>query len=265
MRYLILPVLLLAIGCGHQSSPMAEKVSMMGRPAADEAAGKFEGRGEFAAGGKVAEADKPADRRKMVYKATLHLVVEDFARTRTAVTEQVSKAGGHIENHSVDRSYGDRVQGDWILRVPVARFEPTLKALRDLGVPEFEQIDATDRTAQHVDLTARLKSQQALEARLIKLLDDRTDDLKTIIEVETKLASVRQTIEQIQGMLRTLNDQIALTTITLKAREQQNYTPPQAPTFATQISATFGNSIAALTTIGKAIVLCIVALTSVQR
>lgn len=197
--------------------------------------------------------------RKIVYKAELNLVVEDFAAAKSAVAKEVASVGGHIEQHSVDRSYGDQVTGQWILRTPVSEFESVLQSLRDLGVPEFEQINATDKTAQHVDLTARIASQQTLEQRLLTLLGEKADDLKSIIELETKLSEVRRQIETLQATLRVLDDQIAMTTITLQAREEKNYTPPQAPTFAAQISSVFGVSVGAMLEAGKSLVLLLVA------
>lgn len=250
MRYSLLIVVLLLVGCGEQQGAFSSYDSAAEAPQTAESTTRS---------AEPSEVTK-TDNRKMVYKASLHLVVEDFSKTRQAVAAEVKRANGNIENHSVDRSYGDRVSGDWILRVPVESFESTLEALRNLGVPEFEQINAEDNTAEHVDLTARIKSQKMLEERLLKLLEERTDDLKTVIEVETKLSTVRQSIEQLEGYLRTLDQQIALTTITLKAREEKNYTPPQAPTFAAQIAATFSESIDVLTALGKALVLGVVAL-----
>jgi len=54
-----------------------------------------------------------------------------------------------------------------------------------------------------------------------------------------------------EAAMRTLNNQIAMTTVTITAREQQDYTPPQAPTFTQRISQSWGNSLEALRRFGE--------------
>ena len=64
-----------------------------------------------------------------------------------------------------------------------------------------------------------------------------------------------------QGRLRYLTDRVALTTVELAAHERQDYKPPEAPTFAAQISQTFFDSLTGLRQLGEALVLIVVALT----
>ncbi|HUE74637.1 MAG TPA: DUF4349 domain-containing protein [Pirellulaceae bacterium] len=204
-------------------------------------------------------AGTQAAERKIIYKATLWLTVEDFAATEKAITELVKQSGGYVSQFREDRSYGSLRGGQWIVRVPVARFDSVLDGASKLGVPTHREVEAEDITEEHVDLSARLKSKQGIEARLLELVKTKTGEVKDIVAVETELGRVREEIERVEGRLRFLADRVALTTITIHAHEQRGYRPQEA-TLMGKIAGTFWNSIDGMRTVAEAALLAAVAL-----
>jgi hypothetical protein len=219
------------------------------------------GQGQPAANQGDAPADQPAAERKIIYTATITLVVEDFSKTESAVLELVQRFGGYVAASHVDRTQGDRRSGNWTVRVPVERFNAFLAAAADLGVPENQVTQAQDVSEEFVDLEARLKNKREIERRIVKLLEDRSGDIKDVIAVESELGRVREEIERMEGRLRYLTNRTALTTVTINAREERDYVPPQAPTFTAQIGQTWTGSVDALKSAGKAVTLTAVAIT----
>lgn len=209
----------------------------------------------------AAPADQAAMERKIIYTAELTLVVEDFSKTESAVPALVSRFGGYISASHVDRTQGDRRSGSWTVRIPVDRFDDFLDAAVDLGVPENRTTQAQDVSEEFVDLEARIKNKREVERRIAKLLEDRSGDIKDVIAVETELGRVREEIERMEGRLRYLTNHTALTTVTINAREERDYVPPQAPTFTAQIGHTWTGSLEALMKAGKALTLTGVAIT----
>ncbi|MBY0396092.1 MAG: DUF4349 domain-containing protein, partial [Thermoleophilia bacterium] len=65
---------------------------------------------------------------------------------------------------------------------------------------------------------------------------------------------------QMQGRLRYLANLSALSTVTITVVEVKDYTPPEAPTFATRIRRTFDRSLADLTAFGEGLILSLVAI-----
>ena len=128
-----------------------------------------------------------------------------------------------------------------------------------MGVPEQREVKSDDVTEQFVDLEARLKNKQQLEARLLEIVASRTGEIKDIIAVEAELARVREEVERMQGKLRFLADRVALTTVEISAYERRDYRPPEA-TFAGKIAATFSTSVDHLRESAEACVLVVVAL-----
>ena len=118
-----------------------------------------------------------------------------------------------------------------------------LDELRELGVPEHFRETTEDVTAQYVDLDARIRNKQRLEERILTLLDRSAGKINELIEVERELGRVRGEIEQMQSMFRSLQSRIKMTTVTINAREERGYEPPQAPSFGSRIGKAWTNSL----------------------
>lgn len=202
----------------------------------------------------------PTADRQIIYRASLVLNVKDFAETERQVSALVKQTGGFIAQFREERPSGAQRGGRWTVRVPVPQFNRFVDETARLGVSQSREITSEDVSEEFVDLTARLKNKQQLEARLLELVAKRGDEIKDVLALENELSRVREEIERMQGRLRYLTDRVALTTVEIAAYERQEYEPPEAPTFAGKISQTFFDSLNSLRRFGEAIVLAIVAI-----
>ena len=196
--------------------------------------------------------------RKIIYEAEVSLVVTDFSSAETEMPRLVKEHGGYLADVSIDRTVGERRSGRWQARIPVDRFEPFLAAVSSLGVPESRGQTAEDVTEEYIDLGTRIANKKRLEERILKLLQDSEGKIKDVIEVERELARVRGEIEQMEGRLRYLTNRIDLTTVTITAREQRDYVPPEAPTLAGRIQQAWETSLASLRRFGEGVMVAIV-------
>lgn len=208
-----------------------------------------------------ANAEDAAASRRIIYHAELRLVTSDFSRTEQEIPRLVEQFEGYLADASLDRTSGAERSGKWIARIPVANFDEFLKAVESLGISENRRQTAQDVTEEYVDLEARIANKRRLEGRILELLDERTGELKHVIEVEQELARVREEIERMEGRLRFLTDRVALTTVTIYAREHRDYIPPQAPTFTARIATIWSDSWSLLRTVGKELAVIFVAVT----
>jgi hypothetical protein len=251
-------------GCGVQSAvdsaktgaaPASTTAEIAGNAIADQDAAEGGG-GEMGADPQTA----PPAERKIIYTAVVDLVVDDFTETDRKIQALTKEFGGFIAEFREDRTYGDRRSGRWVVRTPVRRFQEFLDQVVALGVPETRQMDAQDVTEEYVDLEARLASKKRLEERILQLLEERAGEIKDVIVVEQELARVREEIERMEGRLRFLANRVELTTITITAREEVDYEPPQAPTFTGKVQSTWSQSLTALGRTLEALALTVVAL-----
>ncbi|WP_442482505.1 DUF4349 domain-containing protein [Aeoliella sp. SH292] len=257
----LLLALLLVVGCGVESEYEAATVMPAPAPAspASDMNYVYALKSENSAGQAASETPPVADNRKIIYTASLAVVVEDFSGVEQSINELVKKYGGFVASANVSLNQGSERSGTWVLRVPVATFEDFLNASGNLGVPERREQNGQDVTEEYVDLEARIRSKKQLEERILELLADNKGEIKDVIEVERELSRVRTEIEQMEGRLRYLADRTELTTVTLMVREEKEYQPPQAPGLGSQIAATWNNSTTGIWSLGKGIVLVAVA------
>lgn len=228
-------------GCAASQAP-GEAAAPAASPAAD-----------------VAQAVADANPRKIIYRATLVLHVEDFAVAEAKIKQLIQASGGYVAQFREDRPYGAQRGGHWTLRVPVPQFNRLVEEAGRLGVADRREITAEDVSEEYVDLEARLKNKQQLESRLLELVAKRTDEIKDVIAVEAELSRVREEIERMQGRLRFLTDRVKLTTVDITAYERRDYRPPEA-TFAGRIEHTFRQSLGLMRDFAEAWVLVVVGL-----
>ena len=109
-----------------------------------------------------------------------------------------------------------------------------MSALTELGRVEGRQEAGEDVTAQFVDLRARVRHLEAVEAQLLRFLD-RTKTIGEALAVQQRLNDVQLQLEESRGRLRYLSDQAAFATITLDVAERG--VPAGAPSGARAVRA----------------------------
>ncbi len=204
--------------------------------------------------------DKATAGRKIIYQARIDLVTEDLSALDAKLARLIERSRGYVADSMVSGKAGNQRAGTWKVRVPVDGYDSFLKEATALGELVSLKADAQDVSEEYFDLEARLKNKKVEEARLLKLLTDATGKLEEVLKVEHELSRVRDEIERFEGRLRALANLTTLTTVTISAREVQDYVPPQAPTFSTRIARTFESSVDSLRQFGEGFVLFLVGL-----
>lgn len=163
----------------------------------------------------------PAIGPAVIKTGELTLVVpegnDSFMQAFDEAVAVAGKYGGYVQSSST--SGREHLSGTLVIRVPATRFEDALADLSALGEPTRRAISGEDVTSTFVDLEARLRSWQAQEMVLLKLMR-KARTIEETIRVQQHLQDVRFRIEEIQGQLRFLRDQTELATIMLSMRER---------------------------------------------
>jgi hypothetical protein len=262
-------LLLAAVGCGAGYAPDGSTYSAAPSPAVE--AGEVSSSGDLnlalvqnpAAAGEAPQGagEPPRLQRKIIYHATLDLVVEDFAGVAARVEELARKHEAFIANSSIDTATRRPRSGSWTIRVPASRYDAFLAAAGTLGELQRRTESSREVTAEYYDLQTRIRNKDLEEKRLLKHLEESTGKLEEILAVEKEISRVRTEMEQMQGQLRVLQDLTALSTVTLNVSELQGYVPVESPTFGTRISRAWAQSLDGLLTAAQLVVIAVVAVT----
>jgi hypothetical protein len=123
----------------------------------------------------------------------------------------------------------DRFGTPWMIlcEKKAAEIEAALADLKGLGTVKRQSVSGQDVTARFVDLEGRLRNWKAQEVVLLNLMSKATTIVDSI-RVQGQLQEVQANIEQIEGQLRLLSDQTAMSTISLSMAEAGPVPPPPA-------------------------------------
>jgi hypothetical protein len=187
-------------------------------PASGESLTGYSGSDEDAARGLSRAGGQQQDLSKIVRDGRIGIVVPDegFADAVGDLTFIAEQHGGFILSSATqnDRS------GTFVLRIPAQRFDQALSDVRDLGTRvRFQEIRGDDVTAEYIDSQARLRILRARRALLFELFEQ-ADTTEEILRMSGQLDDVQFRIEQIQGRLRFINDQVSESTLRVAIQER---------------------------------------------
>ena len=204
---------LFTIGC--QAGSAAGPESKLGgapvaMPAATSAPAAGSGSGEQSGDQPPAA---PAD-LLIIKTGAMTLQVTGLDAAVTAATQKVDALGGYVSGS--DRSGdGENAEASLTFRIPAARWDEALAALRGLADKVLTERSSTeDVTGQVVDLGARIRNLEATE-RALQAIMDRATEIKDVLSVQAELTKVRGQIEEMTAEKGHLEEQAAMSTLTV--------------------------------------------------
>jgi hypothetical protein len=156
---------------------------------------------------------------------TLSIPTAKFNASVAQLTSLPGSVGGFITSSNFEGGgdFSDKARGPRfgvvVMRVPSNQFDTVRRRLPSFGKTLSEQISGEEVSAQLVDMDARLTSLKLQEESYRKLFNAATQ-IQDIITVQERITEVRTQIEQIAAQRAGLQDQVAMSTITVNVRER---------------------------------------------
>ena len=269
----IVTAVLLLVGCGGGGDTAADSGALDGGEAAadhdasfgdvgaaettDDASRDAGGEGG-ADGGERSQPASTAFGQRLIRTATLELQDADPSAVADGINTVVEQAGGFVSTADLRRDADGVLNGSITVRVPSGELDTTLDRLEALADnAPLRRIEEQNVTTESADLQAQLRNLEAFETELRRLLAEvgentsRPEDLLTIYE---RIREVRADIDQVEGRLSLLDDQVSLATVTIRLTPTIDAVPVTDPGWAPgeTIRAALSTGIRALTTIADA-------------
>lgn len=128
--------------------------------------------------------------------------------------------GGYLSSSSIDTSQNDRKTGYAMIRIPAENFDTVMQALAPLGKVLSSSEQRSDVTAQYIDLSIQNASLHNQLDGFNRIMAKATN-VDDIIKIQVEIDRVTMTLNQIEGQLRYLSNQIDLSTITVTLQEPE--------------------------------------------
>jgi hypothetical protein len=160
-------------------------------------------------------APEAAPDREVISTAWIDLRVDDPRERAAEIVAIVNDVGGRVDHRSEQPGTDEAdATAQLTVRVPADQLQSVLDRFEELGTVANLTLDATDVTAQAVDLDARIQSLQRSVDRLLEIISN-TTRAEDLISAENALAERQAQLESYQSQREYLSDQVALSTVTV--------------------------------------------------
>lgn len=196
----------------------------------------------------AAKAQTQAVERKIIQNAELSIELDAPEQTQRNIALIAEKHGGFIVTSETKQNPGNaqtapQTTTTVIARVPAAKFNQVVEEIQGLGGNVIHRkLAGQDVTEEYIDLEARIRTKQALELQIMEIMK-RAGKISDALEVQNELAEVRSEIEQMQGRRRFLENQAALSTITVTLRTPAPFVAATTGGFWHSVKLAFGDSL----------------------
>lgn len=166
---------------------------------------------------------------KIIRRAEMRIETEAYAESIDLIQRTVTGSGGYIEDMQMEgtppvTAYDNGRFGRVVLRVPAAKFDDTLAALRKGGQVTYETIQSENVGAQYRDTEAHIKSidthLQSLDALMAK-----ATKLEDMLRLEEEISRLRYEKEGLESNLRSWDDLVSFSTVTVELQELNSIAP----------------------------------------
>lgn len=166
-----------------------------------------------------AEQTQTQNSRRIIRNAELGLEAESPEDTQRRIAGIAESKNGFVVESNQSSSDARQATRDVVamtIRVPADQFQSTLDEIRQAaGRVVTETVKGQDVTEEFIDIEAQMKAKKALEAQFMEIMK-RASTVEDALDVQRQLADVRGEIERIEGRLRFLENQSALSTIKVR-------------------------------------------------
>ena len=243
--FLALMLALLTVGCGSKSMSTSEDSAPMEsvygtdyseneyceEPAETADAGITSGNG--------LEAQVESG-RKLIRTVSLSLETKDFDSVTSNLSSKTSEMDGYIETSSIggnNYSYQTTRYASYTIRIPSDKLDQFIEVVNGLGNVTHKVESVEDVTLQYVDVESHKKALETEQERLLELLSNAAS-MEDILAIESKLSDIRYEIESYESQLRTFDNQIDYSTVTV-----ERITNTNEKGFFEEIKDRFGDSL----------------------
>lgn len=159
--------------------------------------------------------------RKIIRTGDIAFETVDAKKTRKKLDSLISIHQGYVSNENIT-NYEYKNECVVSIKVPSQHFLALMDDISTLaGKLDRKNIQSDDVTSEFIDLQARAKAKKVLEARYLELLA-KANKISEMLEIERELNNVRTDIESMEGRLKWLSNQAALSTISIVYYEKLN-------------------------------------------
>lgn len=170
------------------------------------------------------ESASVKDARKIIETVYYRVQTKNFDEFVSALETQALSAGGYIEQSDISGNAYDDVgsrYATFTFRIPSDKVDDFTNTVSDNSTVTSKTVNTEDVTLEYVDIESRIKALKVEKESLETLLGSATSTTE-IIEIRDMLTDVIYEIESYESQLRTYDNLVDYTTITVEIDEVEH-------------------------------------------
>lgn len=176
--------------------------------------------------------------QKLIKTVNMDMETRDFDTLLPAITDKVTELGGYVESSEVNgntyRSSNRRYA--WLsLRIPADKLDGFVTIVSEMGNVTYKHELVEDITLQYVDVQSHKEALKTEQERLLTLLES-AENMEDIITIETRLSEIRYELQSYESRLRTMDNQVTYSTVSVGISEVERITEVEEKTFWQEIT-----------------------------
>lgn len=183
--------------------------------------------------------------RKLIRTVSLSLETKEFDSVLTNLSTKTTELGGYIETASVNGnsySHHSTRYASYVIRIPADKLNEFVEVVSELGNVTQKNESVEDVTLRYIDVESHKKALETEQERLLELLS-KAENMEEILTIESKLSDIRYEIENYESQLKTMDNQIDYSTVSVYIDEVERVTDTGEKGFFEEIKERFGNSL----------------------
>lgn len=190
--------------------------------------------------------DNSLANRKIVRNAELTIQTLEYDEFIVSLNQRIAEFGGYVSNSfSEGKPIGNKNgmrYANVVAQIPAENLD---EFLSDVGsicniIKSSENVD--DITTAYVDTEAHIEALRAEYEALVSLLE-KSQSVDEILTLQDRISDVRYEIESYERIIRSYDNQVSFSTVTMYINEVERETPVEEETFGEEVSRRFSESI----------------------
>lgn len=183
--------------------------------------------------------------KKIIKNGNITIASNNLTDDKKIIDQTIKQFDGYYLNEEFNNDdYAKSYR--FTIKIPADNFEKLLETIDKSKLKVISKnISSEDITANYVDTEIRLKNQKEFLQRYQDLLQ-KTNKISEIIEIEQKIQDHQISIEQTEGYLKLMQNQVALSNLVIELRKEINTSTYSHRSFWERLGDSFSNSISYL-------------------
>lgn len=186
--------------------------------------------------------------QKLIKDVNLSVETKEFDAFIVEVNTQISGLGGYVQSSDVSGGsyqYENYRYGTIVARIPADKLNGFIQIVNEKGNVVHTSEMTTDITLQYVDMESHIKALKVEQETLIGLLE-KAEKMEDVIAIQSQLTQVRYELDSYESQIRTYDNLVDYSTVTINITEVERETNTDQPSFINEIKAKLGNNLFAI-------------------